>query len=289
MFNSKLHYATASTAAKDGRSWPPRRASRTTGRLRARVGILLSLLTPCACATVEPGHAAVLLEPNGDTRILDEGVAVIPLYSKEHDFNVREQGKSAEIEALTADGVPITAGESLVTYRLLPADLVAVDRELGHDFVRTMIEPIVRSAARQVLAQYRWFELDTPHIREAEVLISSKAAERLRPHHISLEAVELRGIFARLPLFQRDLNDTSVWEQRAQEARIHLEVARQQAKALHQEALGIASAYRLIAPSLTESTLEDQSIRAWNALLSTRTSTVYLQNDSPSLVVEIPP
>lgn len=251
-------------------------------------GLLLLLSTPMACATVEPGHAAVLLTPGGDTSILEEGVAVVPLYSNVDDFNLRQQGKSEDIEALTADGVPIAAGESLVTYRLLQSDLLAVDRELGHNYVRTMIEPIVRSTARQVLATYRWYELDTPHIREAEARISSEAAKRLLPHHISLEAVELRGIFAQLPLFQAKINETSVWEQRVEQAQIHLDVARQQATALHQEALGEASAYRLIAPTLTESALEDQSIRGWDALLTSRTSNVYI-DDSPSLVVEIPP
>lgn len=250
---------------------------------------LLSVSALGACATVPAGHRAVLTTFDGATRTLDEGVAVVPLFSKVDDFDLRQQGQNENFMALTADGVPIRAGDLLVTYQLIGTELVAADREVGPHYAVTLIDPIVQSAARKVLASFRWFELDTAHIRQAEAQITAIAAAELVPHHIHLHAVQLRGLFVDLTLFNRSVSDTSVWDQRAQEARLRLDVARQQAQALHQEAIGLLSAYRLIAPSLTESALQDEQTRAWGLLLSSRSATVQALDDSLACTVEIPP
>jgi len=242
-----------------------------------------------SCATVEPGHAAVLMDSYGRTRALGEGTTPIPPYSQVDDFDLRQQARSENFLALTADGVPVRAGDSVVTYELRPSDLVAADREIGADYARTLVFPVVQSVVRRVLARYRWFDLDTPHIREANAEITALAAERLAPHHVKIESVELRGLFPELPQLNSSIEETSVWAQRVEQARIELDVARQKAEERRQEAAGIAAQNRLVAPTLWPAPLRENSLRAWEALIASPHTTVQVVPDTRPYTLEVSP
>jgi hypothetical protein len=82
----------------------------------------------------------------------------------------------------------------------------------------------------------------------------------------------------------------SVSEQRAADQQLHLKVARLDALALEQEVIGVASAYRLVAPSITESLMQDPWNPAWARRVTTPVPVVHaLQGDSLALAVDVPP
>ena len=71
---------------------------------------------------------------------------------------------------------------------------------------------------------------------------------RLRPYHLALSAVELKGVTAQLPALARAVTATSVWEQRAAATASLREVARQRADSVRAQANGLAAGYRSVAP-----------------------------------------
>jgi regulator of protease activity HflC (stomatin/prohibitin superfamily) len=253
-----------------------------------RLAGLASLGWLCSCATVvvSPGHRAVLMAPDGAMRVLDEGVASVPPLSHVDDFDLRQQDQGATITAITADGVPVIVGDPSFSYALVAEELVAADRQIGPDHWRSIVEPIVHSTVTSVLASYRWDQLDTASIREAQTRIAALASARLRPYHIVLAAVDLKGIRAKLPGRAHAVLETAVWEQRSAEAKTRVELARQNAVALREKATGMASLNESVAPTLSPIVLQEKANKAWAALITSPTAAVHVVNDhSPLLEV----
>ena len=101
-------------------------------RLLAQLALMAAMLSACAdVAVVDPGHRAVVLTPDGQYLTLDEGVASIPANSQVDDFNLRQQAAGGTFTAVTADGVPLTVGDPVVSYTVDPDQLVDLDRRLG--------------------------------------------------------------------------------------------------------------------------------------------------------------
>jgi hypothetical protein len=155
-----------------------------------------------------------------------------------------------------------------VSYTIVPDELVALDRELGPDGARPLVAAVVQATIARVLADYRWDALDPARIREAQARIIELAAARLRPYHLALDSVELKGIVARLPGLARAITATSILAERAAEAETRIDVARQRADSLRARAEGIAAANRDIAPTLDAGVLAAKADAAWKKLLA---------------------
>jgi prohibitin 1 len=259
--------------------------------MTARLGRVLAVglaAMAFACATVEPGHSTVLMNADGTMSQLDEGVTLVSPLAEVDDFSLREQSPGKRFFAISADGAPIVASDAVVTYRLVPNQLIAVDREIGPEFETSVIEPIVQSTVRRVLGSYRADEFDTPHIREAEKRITALAAERLLPKHILLEEVVLKAVYPDLPGLTRVISETEAWAQYAQETRTRIEVARKEAVRLRQQAEGIAAANRSLSATLSRNVLNEAAQRAWLSLLTSPSTTVRIAGNGTSLELEAP-
>lgn len=256
----------------------------------AAAALGLSLLPAgCASVSVPPGRRAVSLSPEGATRTLGEGYFSVAAFSQTEEYDVRAQERTEDLIALTSDGAPVNARSSLVTYALVPGELAALDREVGPDYDATVVRPLLRSTVRRVLAGRRWDQLDSDGILAAQKTITAETAARLRPFHILLESVVIRGVFVDMPLTNAAIVDASVWEQRALTARQQVEIARGRAAELRQSALGLATAHAVIAPTLTPALLADAQRRAWNVLLAAPSSAVQVQDGSHPGLIEVSP
>ncbi len=257
---------------------------------------LLRLASVCAifllagCVSVPPGRRAVVMGPTGAMSELGEGEAPIAPLSMTRLYDVREQERNEDLHALTADGAPVTAGSSLVSYRPVAGELVALERETGTDYYAVLVRPILMSEVRRVLARYRWRELVDPGaVLAAQKAITEAAAARLRPRHVALDALVLRGIFLDLPGANAAIADTSVWQQKALQARQDVALARGRADARRQRARGTADAHARVAPTLTADILEDEDRRAWQRLLNSPATVVLASENGDKNLVEVEP
>ena len=243
--------------------------------LAAAVAAALAGLSGCATTVaVEAGHAAVVLDAGGRLSALGEGATDVGDAVRVDDFDLRQQVQGGSFSARSADGVPLAVRDPIVSYTVVPDELVALDRDLGPDGARPLVAAVVQSTIARVLADYRWDALDPARIREAQARIIELAAARLRPHHLALDSVELKGIVARLPGLARTILATSILAERAAEAETRVEVARQRADSLRARAEGIAAANRDIAPTLDEHVLAAKADAAWKQLLVSPNVTV---------------
>ncbi len=251
--------------------------------------MILFVSSMSSCVSVHSGSGAVRITSDGRMSQLTEGQHFLSPLDQVDIFNLREQGMTERFVTLTADGVPVLASDSLVSYHIASSELVALDREIGPDYRSTVIDPIVSSAVRRVLASYRWSELDSTHIRIAQDRITKLAAQKLRPYYIELESILIRNLTAQLPLLQQAINSTSIVEQKSLTALEEIELARYEASRKRNEADGIVSANRTLNPSLTSAVLKDAEIKAWEALsISPNTEVIVLPNNFSS-IVEVTP
>jgi hypothetical protein len=221
---------------------------------------------------------------------LGEGMHIIPLLARVDLYDLRGQERDEDLVAIAADGAPVEARASLVTFHVAPAELAAVDREIGPDYYNVIVRPIVRATVRRVVAGYDSFQLrDMTAVRALQGHASELAAERMRPYHVLLDAVDLRTLAVTAsPRLQGQILETGVLEQRVLATPQRLELARRQGDARREEGRAIAHAHELVAPTLTPNVLADEARRATDRLLIAPATTVLL-DAPPNPYVEIAP
>jgi prohibitin 1 len=244
-----------------------------------------------ACATVPSGQSGVVLHMDSiDPETLAEGVHWVGPFDSVENYDLRSQQHSEDLEALSADGAPLEAHASIVTFHPVPAEVVDLARETGPDYYRVLVQPLLRSSLRRVLAGFRADELDSAGIGAAEQAVTEDAARRLRTRHIVLDSVTLRTL--RLsPRTQayREVVATGVTAQEVLTARQLIALAQQRADALRTEAGGIAASRALIAPTLSPRVLADEAQRAWTRLLTATSTHVEVRPGSQPYLLEVNP
>ncbi|HEY4121998.1 MAG TPA: SPFH domain-containing protein [Byssovorax sp.] len=246
-------------------------------RTRHLVALAVALvLSGCASVTtsIAPGHRAVVTAADGGTSVIGEGAADVPADAQVEDFDLREESQGGTFAARTADGVPVLVRDPVLTYTWVADELPAAAREVGAARRREIAAAIVASAVSAELAKVRYRELDPARLRALQAEVTRVAAARLRPYHVALDGVELKGVTPRLPGLARAVTDTSVWEQRALEAKSGVELAKQRADRARAEAAGVAKANATLASSLTPGVLGAARNDAWKKLLTAKTTTV---------------
>jgi hypothetical protein len=225
-----------------------------------------------------------------DNKTMPEGVHWLGPLNQVETYDLRAQEHSEDLDALSADGAPLEAHASIITFHPVPEEIVALARETGPDYYHVLVQPLLRASLRKVLAGFRADQLDTPGIGRAEKEVSGDIGRRLRPHHVIFDAITLRTL--RLsPRSQayRTVVETGVTEQEAIAARALPVLARQHAEELEAEAHGIAASNALLAPTLSPQVLADAAQRAWAKLLTAATAHVHVHPNDQPFVLEVAP
>lgn len=244
-----------------------------------------------ACATVPAGHLGVVLRSDGVApEPLGEGSHFVGPWSMVTLYDVRADEHNEDLGAVSADGAALEARASVLTFHAAPGEVVALAREVGPDFYKTIVLPIVSSTVRRVLAGMRVDQLDTPGIRRAQATIARAAAEKLRPFHIVLDSVDLRtlNVPASSAAYAAVL-ETGVAEQNVYLARKQIDLARGHSEALRERARGIDAAHATVAPTLTPGVLRDGATRAWARLLTAPSSSVEVRASDQATMTEVSP
>jgi len=242
-----------------------------------------------SCATVPSGGAGVVLHMSSvDPKPLPEGVNWVGPLDSVEVYDLRAQEHSEDLYALAADGAPLEAHASIITFHPAPGEIVALARETGHDYYRILVQPVVRSSLRRVLGRYLAQDLTTPTIGKAEREVADDVARRLRSHHVIFDAITLRTlrISPDTKAYQAVV-ETSVKEQEALTAQELVDLARRQADAMRADAQGIAASHALIAPTLSAGVLDDAAQRAWTRLLTAPSTRVEVRPVKQPYILEV--
>ncbi|MBM3779489.1 MAG: prohibitin family protein [Acidimicrobiia bacterium] len=184
-------------------------------------------------------------------------------------YNIRLQQVSATYDALTNDGLSVNV-EVTIRWKPIEEDLGKLHRDIGPDYVQTLLVPLVGSFARQEIASYRPEALYSPdrlgiqeNIRQKtkDALISRFHPEEHRESYLLLEDILIRNID--LPPTVEEAIQNKVVEKHLAEAYEHrLERERQEAERKAIEADGIRRFQETINATISDGYLKWKGIDA---------------------------
>ncbi|MBI2482747.1 prohibitin family protein [Candidatus Uhrbacteria bacterium] len=194
---------------------------------------------------------------------------------------MREGGSGDAITVLTKEGLDVTL-DLTVLYRLQEAQASDVFKAFGPQYRDRIIRPVIRSAIRQVVAEFEAKDIYSEKREEVGQKLRTLIARDLEPRGIVLEEVLLRDV--ELPeRLMKSIQEKLASEQEAQRYNFLLDQARKEAERKRIEAEGQRDAQRIINESLTPAYLHFKYIES----LKDRQGTIYVpvnpQNGLPLL------
>jgi regulator of protease activity HflC (stomatin/prohibitin superfamily) len=229
-------------------------------------------------ATNRTGDATALTEEREEDGLDEQGFERWPYdegmhwkwpWDKIHIYNIRLQETSATYEALTNDGLAVTA-ELTIRWKPIEEDLGKLHREIGPDYVKTMLIPLVGSFARQEIAAYRPDALYSPdrlamqeRIRERtkQALVARFHPEENRESYLLLEDVLIRNVTLPDEVAEA-IEDKVIQKQESEAYEYRLAKERQEAERKAIEADGIRRFQETINSTISEGYLRWKGIEA---------------------------
>jgi len=181
-----------------------------------------------------------------------------------------EGGQGDAITVLTKEGLDVTL-DLTVLYRLEESKASDVFKEFGLEYRDRIIRPIIRSAIRQVVAEFDAKDIYSEKREEVTQKLREILVSELGPHGITLEEVLLRDV--KLPdRLTQSIQEKLSSEQEAQRYEFVLQTAKKEADRKRIEAEGQRDAQRIINESLTQNYLNFKYIES----LKDRAGTIYV-------------
>jgi regulator of protease activity HflC (stomatin/prohibitin superfamily) len=218
---------------------------------RTVVVALALLATGCAYVDVPPGHVAVNWTLNGmDPKIYKEGEWNIGYYDKATVLDARSQEREERLYVLTSNGERIVLDAS-ISYHIIADQALQLMEDEGIHYYSKLIGPVLRSQARKVIGRYLPEEIYSTKREAIEREIREGIEDRIKNHHLVLEAVLIRDIT--LPAeIQQAINDKLQAEQQSLKQKYLLDTARQVAERQKLEAQAEAERARIKAQADAE-------------------------------------
>jgi regulator of protease activity HflC (stomatin/prohibitin superfamily) len=257
------------------------------------LGFLL-ILGMSSIATVETGHVGVVTYFGAATdRILQPGLNFKkPFIEGVEEFDIRTQKQETDAAAASKDLQAVNA-RIAVNYRLDPAKVQDVFRNIGREYRAVVVDPQVAEAFKATTAGYTAEELITK--REAvKNQARSALTERLRRYNVIVDDLSIINFDFVSEEFKNAIEQKQVaaqnvlrTQQELQQSRIEAEkrVVEAQARADSQliEAEAAAKAQTLQQQSLSELYIQNKAIEKWDGKLPQ-----YSGGNSPVPFIQVP-
>jgi hypothetical protein len=178
-------------------------------RLATFVGILS--LAVCACAgcasvTVQPGHRALLFDPDRggmQREVLGPGVYRLG-GGHVDDFSILYAQRRIDFDVPGPEGAVVHA-QIAVVYRPIVAELYQLDTEEGTAYFDDVVGPAILSSSRAALEQALFDGDATPPLRTIEAAMETAARQRTEGKHVEIAYVLLQRLdVARRPCAAAD-------------------------------------------------------------------------------------
>jgi regulator of protease activity HflC (stomatin/prohibitin superfamily) len=215
-----------------------------------------------ACASVNSGMEAIEWTPSGGTSkaVLAEGYHFVSPLSQVYQYDLREQEHQEQLEVLANNGLSIVLDTSIL-YKPVSTELFLLQTEIGSDYYRVLLAPILQSGARKVVGRYTPEEIYSTKREEVEREILQEVTRKIQSRHLQVDSILIRDVH--LPKIVQDAIERKLeQEQRALEMQFVLDRERKEADRKRIEAAGIADYQQIISKGLTKEILEWKEIEA---------------------------
>lgn len=239
----------------------------------------------CMTSTIGAGEGGVKFSTFAGTDLggtYGEGFHLHAPWTNIISYDVKIQEKMEQITALSSNGLSIKMDIS-VRFRPLRDELPQLHTTYGSDYYRKLIQPQLRSVAREVVGRYTPEELYSTKRTELQGEIEAGMRSGIDGQFMALEAVLIRDV--QLPdqirmSIERKLQE----EQEAERYKFTIDKERLEAERKKIEAQGQAEYQRIITASLTQQFLRFKGIEATRELAnSTNAKTVVIGSGGDGL------
>ena len=245
---------------------------------RARIKLIfiaLAVLLPVALlwssltVTIDSGHAGLTFHTFGngvdpEAEPLNSGFHFKAPWDDVYQYEVRQMELFEHLEVLSSNLLKITM-DMTVFYQPDYANLGYLEVERGRLYESKVIQPAMRSVAREVIAKYLPEEFNTTKREEIQLEIENRLSEKLKDNYIQLNDVLIRNI--KLPTtLEQAIERKLQQEQESLEYEFRIEKASKEAERKRIEAEGIRDFQNIVSQSINDDLLQWKGIEATTEL-----------------------
>ncbi len=244
------------------------------GRIGTIIGVIaVVVLLFWSVVTVPAGHVAVItLFGSVSEHVLGEGIHLINPLATAHEMSVQTQELKESTSVPSSEGLMMTLDTSLLL-RLDASRAWYVYQKIGMNYSQTVIEPMLRSAIRDVTSKHSANALYTGGREEVQQKIQDMLFKELGDRGIFVENVLLRDV--QLPLMLKtSIEQKQQAEQESLRMSFILQKEKQEAERKRIEAQGIADFQRIVAAGISQQLLEWKGIEATEKLAASSNTKV---------------
>ncbi|RYD70585.1 MAG: prohibitin family protein, partial [Sphingobacteriales bacterium] len=189
-----------------------------------------------------------------------------------------EKGGDDAIRVLTADGLEVVI-DLTVLFRVLPTEAPRILKEIGPDYLNTIVRPVTRTRIRDNAVYYDAISLYSTKRDEFQARIFKSIEADFKKRGLFLEQLLVRNIT--LPESVKATIESKInAEQEAQKMQFVLQKERQEAERKRVEAQGIADYQKIISLNLTDKQLQYETIKANQAIATSPNAKVIIMGNN---------
>jgi regulator of protease activity HflC (stomatin/prohibitin superfamily) len=193
-------------------------------------------------------------------------------------YETRQQEVAEEMNVLSSNGLEIRVDFS-AWYQPNWDKLGFLHSQIGTDYMRRVVIPSLRSAARSVVGRYTPEQIYSTKRDALQIEIFDETKKLLDEKYVQLNQVLIRSITLP-PTIKTAIESKLKQEQEALEYEFKLEKAEQEAERQRIDAEGKARANKILSESITESILREKGINATLKLAESPNSKVVIIGNS---------
>jgi regulator of protease activity HflC (stomatin/prohibitin superfamily) len=253
------------------------------GGLRVSLILVVVLVIFYLSATVVPaGHVGVkdFFGRVSDTT-LQPGINLVVPGTRVLKFSIQTRELKETAAVPTSEGLIVNLDVSLL-FRLRPEAAARIYKTVGRQFENVVIEPQLRSAIRDVTAEYEAKFLYSASRELVAQNMFKHMQAALAPRGIEAEQVLLRAVQLP-PLVTAAIQEKLQAEQQAQRMRFVLDRERQEAERKRVEAQGIADFQSIVAKGISAELLKWKAIEVAHELSKSPNTKVVVLGDKSGL------
>ncbi|MFH1653570.1 MAG: prohibitin family protein [Pseudomonadota bacterium] len=235
-------------------------------------GLIALLLIADGFFTIQPGEVGIKVRFGKIVDSYSEGLYFkIPFVEKIDRFSIRIQRADIKTSAFSNDMQTIVV-DMAVNHRIEKSTVVSIYRNLGPDYVKTVIDPITQESVKSITSKYSAEKIISNRAdvtREMDQVVKSRLAEK----QIIVTDLSITN-FEFTPDFLKSVEDKQIAEQMAKKAEKDVERVKKEAIQVVERARAEAESLSLQRAAVSDQLIELRKVEAqikaiekWNGVL----------------------